>query len=138
MAKQLECETFRIPLKHASDHLSCFLNLHVPLSSNNLYYVSMIPDRYHSVTIFILDRLSVSIGTDFFRHDFRNEEGLECSDSKSDTRCIGQPSIRSKNKNLMETYLERQLGMILRFLSFKSTIINEMFLKGGLVMLIKM
>ena len=38
----------------------------------------------------------------------------------------------------METHLERQLGMILRFLSFKSTIINEMFLKGGLVMLIKM
>ena len=54
---------------------------------------------------FIADRPSVSIGTYFFRHDFRNGVGLERSDSESDTRLIGQLSIRSKN--LMETYLER-------------------------------
>ena len=58
----------------------------VPLSSDNLYYVSIIPDRYRSVPIF---RLSVSIGTDFFWHDFRNGEGLERSNSESDTRRIG-------------------------------------------------
>ena len=34
-------------------------------------------------------RPSVSIGTDFFRHDFHNGEGLERSDSESDTRRIG-------------------------------------------------
>ena len=69
-----------------------------------LYYVSVIPDRYRSVPIFISDRPSVSIGTDFFRHDFHNGVGLERSDSESDTRRIGQLSIRFKN--LMETHLE--------------------------------
>ena len=54
----------------------------------NTYYVSIIPDRYRSVPIFISDRPSVSIGTDFFRHDFHNGEGLERSDSESDTRRI--------------------------------------------------
>ena len=71
----------------------------------NYYYVSIIPDRYRSVPIFISDRPSVSIGTDFLRHDFRNGEGLERSDSESDTRRIRQLSIRSKNQ--METHLER-------------------------------
>ena len=52
-------------------------------------YVSIIPDRYRSVPVFISDRLSVSIGTYFFRHDFCNGEGLERSDSESDTRRIG-------------------------------------------------
>ena len=46
-----------------------------------MWYPLDIPDRYGSV--------SVSIGTDFFRHDFRNREGLERSDSESDTRRIG-------------------------------------------------
>ena len=46
-------------------------------------------DRYRSVPIFISDRPSVSIGTDFFRHYFHNGEGLERSDSESDTRRIG-------------------------------------------------
>ena len=55
----------------------------------NLYYVCIIPDRYGSVPILISDRPSVSIGTYFFRHDFRNGEGLERSDSESDTRRIG-------------------------------------------------
>ena len=50
--------------------------------------VSIIPDPHHSVTIFISDRLSVSIGTNFFRHDFHNGEGLERSDSESGTRRI--------------------------------------------------
>ena len=54
-----------------------------------LYYVSIIPDRYHCVPIFISDRPSVSIRADFLRHDFRNGEGLERSDSESDTRRIG-------------------------------------------------
>ena len=70
-----------------------------------LYYVSIIPDRYGSVPIFISDRPSVSIGTYFFRHDFRYGEGLEHSDSESDTRRIGYLSIRSRN--LTETHLER-------------------------------
>ena len=48
-----------------------------------------IPDRYGTVPIFISNRLSVSIGTYFFQHDFRNREGLERSDSESDTRRIG-------------------------------------------------
>ena len=43
---------------------------------------------YRSVPIFISDRPSVSIGTDFFWHDFHNGEGLERSDSESDTRRI--------------------------------------------------
>ena len=55
----------------------------------DICYVSIIPDRYGSVQIFISDRPSVSIGTYFFRHDFRNGEELERSDSESDTRCIG-------------------------------------------------
>ena len=54
-----------------------------------LYYVSVIPDRYRPVPVFISDRPSVSIRTDFFRHDFRNEVGLERSDSESDKRRIG-------------------------------------------------
>ena len=54
-----------------------------------LHYVSVIPDRYRSVPIFISDRPSVFIGTDFFRHDFHNEVGLERSDSESDKRRIG-------------------------------------------------
>ena len=54
----------------------------------NLYYVFIIPDRYLSIPIFISDMFSVSIGTDFFRLDFRNGEGLEHSDSGSDTRRI--------------------------------------------------
>ena len=41
----------------------------------HLYYVSIIPDRYGSVPFSISDRPSVSIGTYFFRHDFRNGEG---------------------------------------------------------------
>ena len=59
------------------------------INKRYLYYVSIIPDRYCSVPIFISDRPSVSIGTYFFRHDFRNGEGLERSDSESDTRRIG-------------------------------------------------
>ena len=54
-----------------------------------LYYVSVIPDRYRPVPVFISDRPSVSIRTDFFRHDFHNEVGLERSDSESDKRRIG-------------------------------------------------
>ena len=54
-----------------------------------LYYVSIIPDRNRSVSIFISDRPFFSIGADFFRHDFRKGEGLERSDSESDTRRIG-------------------------------------------------
>ena len=59
------------------------------LFSENLYYVSIVPDRYRSVPVFISARSSVSIGTDFLRHDFCNEEGLERSDSESHTRRIG-------------------------------------------------
>ena len=69
------------------------------------YTVSIILDRYGSVPIFIWDRPSVSIGTYFFRHDFGNGEGLERSDSESDTKRIGKLSIRSEK--LMETHLER-------------------------------
>ena len=76
--------------------------LNVALS---LYYVSIIPDRYDSVSMFISDRPSVSIETNFFRHDFRNGGRLERSDSESDTRRIGYLSIRSEK--LMETHLER-------------------------------
>ena len=53
------------------------------------YTVSIIPDRYRSVPIYISDRPSVSIGTDFFRHDFHKGEGLERSDSESDKRHMG-------------------------------------------------
>ena len=53
-----------------------------------IYYVSIIPDRYGTIPIFVSDRPSVSIGT-FFQHDFRKGEGLERSDSESDTRRIG-------------------------------------------------
>ena len=60
---------------------------------------------YRSVTTFISDRPSVSITTDFLRYDFRNGEGLERSDSESDTRLIVELLIRSKN--LIETHLER-------------------------------
>ena len=56
---------------------------------SDLYYVSIIPDPYRSVPNFITERRSVSIGTDFFRHDFHNGEGLERSDSESDTRRVG-------------------------------------------------
>ena len=35
---------------------------------------SIIPDRYLSVPIFISDRPSVFIGTDFFLHDFGKED----------------------------------------------------------------
>ena len=52
-------------------------------------YLSIIPDRYRSVPIFISDKPSVPIGTDVFRHDFRNGEGLEHTDSESDTGRIG-------------------------------------------------
>ena len=38
----------------------------------------MIQDRYRSAPIFMSDRLSVVIGTYFFRHEFRNEKELEC------------------------------------------------------------
>ena len=69
------------------------------------HHVSIIPDRYHSIPIFISDRPSVSIGTDFFRYDFHKGEELKRSDSESDTRHFGQLSIRSKN--LMETHVER-------------------------------
>ena len=58
-------------------------------SLSSLYYVSIIPDRYGSVPIFISDRPSVFIGTYFFWHDFGNGEGLEPSDSEIDTRRIG-------------------------------------------------
>ena len=58
-----------------------------------------------SVPIFISDGPSVSTGTYFFRHDFCNGEGLERSDSESDTRRIGYLSIRSEK--LMETHLEQ-------------------------------
>ena len=68
------------------------------------HYVSIIPDRFRSVPILILDRPSISIGLDFSWHDFRNGEGLERSHSESDSIC----SI-----NLMETHLERYLSMIL-------------------------
>ena len=47
------------------------------------------PDRHRSVPIFILDRPSVSIRTDFLRHDFRNGGELERSDFECDTRRIG-------------------------------------------------
>ena len=56
---------------------------------SDFYYVSIIPDRYVSVPILISDRPSVFNGTYFFRHDFRNGEGLERCDSESDTRRIG-------------------------------------------------
>ena len=59
------------------------------MSNIYLYYVSITPDRYRSVLIFISDRPSLSIGTYSFRHDFRKGEGLERSDSESDTRRIG-------------------------------------------------
>ena len=55
----------------------------------DIYYVSIILDRYGSVQIFVSDRPSVSIGTYFFRHDFRNGEELERSDPESDTGRIG-------------------------------------------------
>ena len=35
------------------------------------------------------DRPSVSIETDFFRYDFRNEGGLERSNSENDTKRNG-------------------------------------------------
>ena len=54
----------------------------------NLYYISIIPDRYRSVPTFISDRPSVSIETDLFRYVFNNGEGLERSDTESDTRRI--------------------------------------------------
>ena len=69
--------------------LFTYLTGHISKLKGLLYYVSVISDRYRSVPIFISDRLSVSIGKDFFRHDFRNGEGLERSDSESDTRRIG-------------------------------------------------
>ena len=47
------------------------------------YYVSILPDRYHFIAISISDKLSASIGTHFFRGDFRNREGLERSDSEN-------------------------------------------------------
>ena len=54
----------------------------------NLYYISIIPDRYRSIPIFISDRPSVSIETDLFPYVFNNGEGLERSDTESDTRRI--------------------------------------------------
>ena len=71
--------------------------------ANNLYYVSIIPDRYGSVPIFISDRNSVSIGTYFFRHDFRDGEGLERSDSESDRRLIDP--LRKDNGNTSGTII---------------------------------
>ena len=59
--------------------------------------VSIIRDCYRSVPIFISDRAFVSIGTDFSRHYFHSGEGLERSNSESDTRRIGWLSILSKN-----------------------------------------
>ena len=56
---------------------------------SDLYYVSIMPDHYRSVPILITDRPSLSIGTDFFWHDFHNGEGLERSHSESDKRRIG-------------------------------------------------
>ena len=47
------------------------------------YYVSILPDRYHFIAISISDKPSASIGTYFFRGDFRNREGLERSDSEN-------------------------------------------------------
>ena len=41
----------------------------------NIYYVSIIPDRYRSVSVFISDRPSVSIGTEFFGMIFITERG---------------------------------------------------------------
>ena len=61
-------------------------------------YVSIKPNRYRSLPIFMSDRPSVSI----FWHDFHNGEWLESSDSPSDTRRIGWLSIHSKS--LMETH----------------------------------
>ena len=58
-------------------------------TSRVLYYVSIIMDCYHSVPVFMSDRPSVSIETDFFRYDFRNEGGLERSNSENDTRRNG-------------------------------------------------
>ena len=54
-----------------------------------VYYVSIIPDRYGSVRIFIPDRPSVFIRPDIFRYDFHNRERFERSDFQGDTRCIG-------------------------------------------------
>ena len=71
--------------------------------ANNLYYVSIIPDRYGSVPIFISDRNSVFIGTYFFRHDFRNGEGLERSDAESDRRLIDP--LRKANGNTSGTII---------------------------------
>ena len=67
------------------------------------YYVSIIPDRCSSVPIFISDRSSVSIGTYFFRHDFRNGEELERSDSESDTRRIAIDRLPKPNGNTSGT-----------------------------------
>ena len=45
---------------------------------------------YHPGSLSLIsDRPSVSIGMDFFWYNFHNGEGLERSDSESDTKRIG-------------------------------------------------
>ena len=69
----------------------------------NLHHISIKPDRYRSVPIFISDTLSVSIGTDFFGHDFHNRERLERSDSDSDKRqSIAIDPLQKPNGNTSE------------------------------------
>ena len=49
------------------------------------FYASIILYRYRFVPVFVLDRPYASMKPDFFCHDFPKREGLERSDSKSDT-----------------------------------------------------
>ena len=65
--------------------------------------VSIIPDCYHSVTIFVSDRPSVCIRIDFFGMIFIKKR-LERFDSESDTK--QSDSYQTAPKNLMETHLE--------------------------------
>ena len=53
------------------------LNLKTVSKQGTLHYVSIIPDWYGFVPIFISDRPSVSIRPDIFRYDFRKGEGFE-------------------------------------------------------------
>ena len=67
---------------------SCDEMLHFSFRQKVFNTVFIIPDCYYVAPIFILNRSSVFIETNFLWHDFRNGEGLECSNSESDTRQI--------------------------------------------------
>ena len=66
-----------------------FFLLYIILFVPALLLCFHIPDCYRSVPVFVPGRSSVSIGTDFFGHDFHNREGLERFDSESEMRRIG-------------------------------------------------